>query len=162
LFLEGKGKTFFSHFPTFHPKIFYLICFPLILGFCITMVLDRYFAYFLPFPWPINCIHTSGCTKFSTHSLIAKLILIEDFFFISLNSWWRDDRGLWTSSCTNELKNASGIVPRFDTDPAPLWWRSHTVRSAPSSRSQTPLNLVLSDFFELLHFGDFVAGWPHF
>ncbi len=31
------------------------------------MVLDHYFAYFLPFPWPINYNHASGSTKSSTY-----------------------------------------------------------------------------------------------
>ncbi len=86
------------------------------------------------------------------HALIAKSILIKIFF---LNSWrcaWLWSYGPQTTQM-NE-KASLGIILRFDTNLAPLWWKSWTMRGVPSFQSWTPLNLVLSNFFKLLYLGD--------
>ncbi len=50
LLLEGEGETSFSPPSIFHPMRFYLnLFFPLILGFCFTMVLNHYYVFFLNF-----------------------------------------------------------------------------------------------------------------
>jgi hypothetical protein len=95
------------------------------------------------------------------HPFIVKFILIEDFFF----SWIHGivhDHVLRVSSHINEWKTTLRIVPRFDTNPTPLWWRSQTVRGAPLFRSWTPSILVLLNFSKFLSFSDFVVGWSHF
>jgi len=70
--LEGEGKregeATFSHSSIFHPIRFYLNIFSFILGFCFTMVLDHYFTFFFPFPWPVNYNHAFWGTKYFTHS----------------------------------------------------------------------------------------------
>jgi hypothetical protein len=122
------------------------------------MVLNYYFSPFPPFPWPINWNHTFWCTKFSTHSSLS-------WFWLKIFSFpWihgiAHDHILWASSRTNEWKTTLRIIPKFDIDPTPSWWRSQIAKGAPSFWSWTLLSLVLSHFFELSYLGDF--GWPRF
>jgi hypothetical protein len=129
------------------------------LRFYFTMVLDRYFKSFLPFPWPINCNHAFQCTKSSTHSSPS-------WFWLKIFSFpWihgvTHDHVLRVSNHTNEWITTMGIILRFDIGPTPSWWRFQTMRGAPLSWSWTPLSLVLSQFFELSYLGDFVTSWLH-
>jgi hypothetical protein len=85
------------------------------------------------------------------HPFIVKLILIEDFFV----SWIHGivhDHVLRVLSHTSEWKTTLKIVPRFDTNPTPLWWKSRTVKGAPLFQSWTLLILVLLIFFQILIF----------
>ncbi len=144
LLLEGKGEASFSPPSTFHPIRFYLIVFPLILGFFFTMVLDHYFAYFLHFLLSINYSHTFLSTKSSTHSLPSWFW--SKIFFFSWIHGVAHDYILQASSCTNERKIASRNFFRFDINLTSLWWKSQTTRNAPSFRNRTLSNLVLSNF----------------
>jgi hypothetical protein len=127
---EKKEKHHFHLFSFSTPNKFYINFFSLILRFYFTMVLDRYFMSFLPFPWPINCNHAFQCTNSSTHSLL-------NWFWSKFFSfpWIRGithDHVLKTSSRTNEWRITSRVIPRFDIDPTPSWWKSWTARGAPS------------------------------
>jgi hypothetical protein len=123
------------------------------------MVLNRYFMLFLHFIWPINCNHTSWCTKSSTSSSPS-------WFWLKILSFpWihgvTHDHVLRASSHVNEWKFTPRIVLIFNIDLTPLWWKFWTTRSAPSLWSWTPSNLILSHFFKLSYLGDFVIGRPH-
>ncbi len=65
-------------------------------------------------------------------------------------------------SCTSKWKTAFRNIPRFDSDTTSLWWKTQTSRGVCSSKSQTPLSLVLSYFSKLSHPGDFAASQPRF
>jgi hypothetical protein len=124
------------------------------------MVQNYYFTPFLPFPWPINCNHTSRCTKFSTHSLPSWFW--SNFFSFPWIHGVAHDHVLWALSHTSEWIIAPGVILRFHIDLTPSWWKSRITKDVPSSWSWTPLSLVLSHFFKLLYLGDFLAGRPCF
>jgi hypothetical protein len=141
---------------------FGLFPFPIIIFLFVVQILTLKVSFkpFLLFPWRINCSHAFRCTKFSTHSspswFLSKEISFPKIHVVT------DDHELQASSCTSEWKIASTFILRFDTHLTPSWRRFQTMRSAPSSQSWTPSNLVLLHFFEFLYLGDFVIGWPCF
>jgi hypothetical protein len=45
---------------------------------------------------------------------------------------------LWASSHTNEREIASSVIPRFDNELAPLWWKSQIVKGAPYLEVEPP------------------------
>jgi len=157
---EGEGEAYFSLFFIFPFNKFYSnFFFSLILRFYFTMVLDCYFMAFF-FPWFINYSHASWCTKSSTH-------LSPNWFWSNfLNFTWihgvAHDHVLWASSRTSEWRITSEVIPKFDIDPSPSWWKFRTMKGAPSFWSWTLSNLVLSHFFEFSYHGDFVTGQPRF
>jgi hypothetical protein len=132
----------------------------LILRFYFTMVLNHYFTFFLSFPWLINYNHTSWCIKFSTHSSLSWFWL-KIFSFIWIHGVMHEHI-VWASSHTNEWKTTPWIIPKFDINPTPLWWKSQTAKNVLLFQSWTPLSLVLLHFLELLCLGDFVVGQPCF
>ncbi len=79
-------------------------------------------------------------------------------FFFPWTHGVMHDYVLWISSRTNEWRTTLGVIPRFHINPTPSWWRSQTTRGAPLFQSQSPLSLILSNFFKYL--GDFVVGRP--
>jgi hypothetical protein len=114
----------------------------LILGFCFTMVINHYFVYFIHFPWFINYIHASQCTKSSTHSL-SNWFWSKIFYFF-WNSWhcaWPQLTGLKLHKWT---KNHLGIIPRCNINPTFSWWKFWNMTCAPLFWNWTLLNLVLS------------------
>jgi len=132
--------------------------FSLILGFCFTMVLNHYYAFFLNFHWLINDNHAFWSTNYSAHS--SPNWFWSKMFFFPWTHGVMHDYVLWISSRTNEWRTTLGVILRFHIDPTPSWWRSQTMRGAPLFQSQTPLSLILSNFFKLSYLGDFVIGRP--
>ncbi len=82
-------------------------------------------------------------------TFIAELILIKDFSFPWIHGITHDHI-LWASNYTNEWRTTPRIIPKFDNDPTPLWWRFQTTKNAPLSWSWTFLSLVLLHFFQTL------------
>jgi hypothetical protein len=116
----------------------------LILRFFFTMVLGRYFMPFLPLPWPMNNNHASRCTKSSTHS--SPSWFWSNFFSFPWIHGITHDHVLWALNHTNEWRTTLKVIPRFDIDPTPSWWRSQIMKDAPLSSSWTPSSLVISHF----------------
>jgi hypothetical protein len=59
------------------------------------------------------------------------------------------DHIFWASSRTSEWRTTLGVIPRFNINPVPSWWKSQTTKSAPLSWIWTPSKFVLSHFSEL-------------
>jgi hypothetical protein len=68
------------------------------------------------------------------HTLIPKLILIKDFF-LSLNSRHRAWPQFISFNPHKWMKITLRMIPKFDTNLAPSWWRSQTMRDASLSRN---------------------------
>jgi hypothetical protein len=157
--LKVERKTSFSPPSTFHPKNFYLNFFPNYLrvlfyhGF--KLLLCGVHSFSLTYK-----LHSRILMYHVFHPFIVKLNLIEDFFF----SWIHGvahDHVLRVSSRKNEWKTTLKIIPKFDINPTPLWWKSWTMRGAPFFLKLNALDLDIIRFSKFLSFGDFVAGGPH-
>jgi hypothetical protein len=159
-FGRRRKNIIFTSFHFSPHKILLKPFFPLILGFYFIMVLNHYFASFLPFPWPINYNHAYQSTKSSTHSLLNQFWL-KIFSFPWIHGV-AHDYILRASSHTNEWKTTPKFVFKFNDNPTLLWWQSWTTKGVPSFQSQTPSNLVLLNFFEPSYLSDFVACWSCF
>jgi len=159
-YLKEERETSFSSLLTFFPNtLTWTLIFSLILRFYhgSRLWLYAFFAFSLTYKLQS---HISMYQVF--HTFIVKLILIEDLFSFPWLHGIMHDHFLRVSNYTSEWRTTFGVIPKFDIDVTSSWWRSLTVKSAPSSWSWTPLSLVLSHFFELSHLGNFLANWPCF
>jgi hypothetical protein len=159
--LEWEGKASFSPPSTFHPIIFYLNIFSIdfrVLFFYGSRLLFCIFPSF-SLTYKLQS-HISRYKVF--HTLIAKLILIKDFFSFPWIHGVVHNYVLQASSHTNEWRITPRVIPKLDTDLSPSWWKFWTMKNTPSSWSQTPSSLILSIFSKLSYLGDFVISWPHF
>jgi hypothetical protein len=144
---------------TFHPKRFNLKEISIDLRVLLYHGFKLLLRVFLSFPLTYK-LHL--CFDVPSLPHIIKLILIENFPSFPWIHGIVHGHVLWASSHTNEWKIALRIVFKFNINLTPLWWRSWTIKSAPSFRSRTPSSLVLSNFSKFLYLGDFVVGQLHF
>ncbi len=90
--------------------------------------------------------------------LHCNLIFVEDISSLPCKHGVAHGHLLRAPSRTSEWRTAFGIIFRFDSNAASLWRRTRTLRGAHSSRSWTPLSLVLSHFAKLPHLSDLVTS----
>ncbi len=114
----------------------------------------------LRFPWPINYDRVSWCQNLP--HLHYGFEFVEDLYYLPCNHGVAHSHILWAPSHSSKWRTAFGVIFRFDLNVASLQWRTWTSRSARSSWSWTPSNLVLPYFAKLPHPGDLATNRPRF